>query len=114
MSISIEARFLFSTFGDGCAPLDGSAGGGWPVTEDFRDEGSGGEDTWASFTDPKIKLKMYHYTKRGKNKGHECLILKNLNVLPVQWKLDLADTGLAENFSLKDTLQKLWETVFDF
>ena len=46
MSISIEARFLFSTFGDGLAPLDGSAGGGWSVTEDFRDEGSGGgEDT---------------------------------------------------------------------
>ena len=29
------------------------------------------------------------YSKIGKNKGHECLILKNLRVLPVlKWKND--------------------------
>ena len=32
----------------------------------------------------------------------------------VQWKLDLADTDLAENLDLKDTLQKIWATIFDF
>ena len=32
----------------------------------------------------------------------------------VQWKLDLADTDLAENLDLKDTLQKIWATNFDF
>ena len=32
----------------------------------------------------------------------------------VQWKLDLADTDLAENLGLKDTLQKIWGTIFDF
>ena len=32
----------------------------------------------------------------------------------VQWKLDLADTDLAENLGLKDTLQKIWATIFDF
>ena len=31
-----------------------------------------------------------------------------------QWRLDLADTILAENLSLKDTLQKIWATIFDF
>ena len=31
-----------------------------------------------------------------------------------QWKLDLADTNLAENLDLKDTLQKIWATIFDF
>ena len=30
----------------------------------------------------------------------------------VQWKLELADTSLAENLGLKDTLQKIWATVF--
>ena len=30
----------------------------------------------------------------------------------IQWKLDLADTSLAENLGLKDTLQKIWATVF--
>ena len=30
------------------------------------------------------------------------------------WKLDLADTDLAENLGLKDTLQKIWATIFDF
>ena len=34
--------------------------------------------------------------------------------LIVQWKLDLADTSLAENLSLKDTPQKIWATIFDF
>ena len=32
----------------------------------------------------------------------------------VQWKIDLADTSLAENLSLEDTLQKIWAIVFDF
>ena len=32
----------------------------------------------------------------------------------VQWKLDLAYTDLAENLRLKDTLQKIWATIFDF
>ena len=32
----------------------------------------------------------------------------------IQWKLDLADTSLAENLGLKKTLQKIWATVFDF
>ena len=32
----------------------------------------------------------------------------------IQWKFDLADTNLAENLGLKDTLQKIWATVFDF
>ena len=32
----------------------------------------------------------------------------------IQWKLDLADTSLAENFDLKDTLKKIWVIVFDF
>jgi len=35
-------------------------------------------------------------------------------IVNVQWKLDLADTSLAENLSLKDTLQKIWATIFDF
>ena len=32
----------------------------------------------------------------------------------VQWKLDLADTDLAENLDLNDTLQKIWATIFYF
>ena len=32
----------------------------------------------------------------------------------VKWKFDLADTDLAENLGLKDTLQKIWSTIFDF
>ena len=32
----------------------------------------------------------------------------------IQWKLDLADTDLAENLNLKDTLQKIWATFFYF
>ena len=31
----------------------------------------------------------------------------------IQWKLNLADTDLAENFDLKDTLQKIWASIFD-
>ena len=34
--------------------------------------------------------------------------------IEVQWMLDLADTGLAENFGLKDTLQKIRATFFYF
>ena len=30
------------------------------------------------------------------------------------WKLDLADTDFAENPGLKDTLQNVWATIFDF
>ena len=33
--------------------------------------------------------------------------------LSVQWKLDLADTDLAENLDLKDTHQKIFATIFD-
>ena len=33
---------------------------------------------------------------------------------PIQWTLDLADNGLAENLCLKDTLKKIWATIFDF
>ena len=32
----------------------------------------------------------------------------------LQWKLDLADTDLAETLDLKDTLQKIWATIFVF
>ena len=32
----------------------------------------------------------------------------------VQWKLDLADTDLAENLGLKDTLQKIWAKEWNF
>ena len=32
----------------------------------------------------------------------------------LQCKFDLADTDLAENLNLKDTLQKIWATIFDF
>ena len=32
----------------------------------------------------------------------------------VQWKLDLADTDLVANLDLKDTLQKIWATIFYF
>ena len=32
----------------------------------------------------------------------------------ILWKLDLADTDLAENLGLKDTLQKICATIFDF
>ena len=32
----------------------------------------------------------------------------------IQYKLDLADTDLAENLDLKDTPQKIWATIFDF
>ena len=32
----------------------------------------------------------------------------------LQWKLNLADTDLAENLYLKDTPQKIWATIFDF
>ena len=34
--------------------------------------------------------------------------------LQLQWKLDLVDTDLAENLDLKDSLQKIWATIFDF
>ena len=34
--------------------------------------------------------------------------------ITMQWNLDLADTGLAENLGLKDTLQKIWAAIFDF
>ena len=34
--------------------------------------------------------------------------------MKIQWKLDLADTDLAENLDLKDTPQKIWATIFDF
>ena len=33
--------------------------------------------------------------------------------LKVQWKLDLADTDVAENLDLKDTHQKIFATIFD-
>ena len=32
----------------------------------------------------------------------------------IQRKLDLADTDIAENLDLKDALQKIWATIFDF
>ena len=32
----------------------------------------------------------------------------------IQWKLDLADTDLAENLDLKDTRLKIGATIFDF
>ena len=32
----------------------------------------------------------------------------------LHWKLDLADTGLAENLGLKDNLQKIWVTIVYF
>ena len=32
----------------------------------------------------------------------------------VQWKLDLADTDLAENLDLKGTPQKIWANIFLF
>ena len=32
----------------------------------------------------------------------------------LQWKLDLADTSLAENLGLKDTLHKIWAIIFYF
>ena len=32
----------------------------------------------------------------------------------IQWKLDLADTDLAENLDLTDTRQKIWATIFYF
>ena len=32
----------------------------------------------------------------------------------LQWKLDLADADLVENLDLKDTLYKIWVTIFDF
>ena len=35
-------------------------------------------------------------------------------ILLVQWKLDLADTNLAETLSLKDRLQKIWATISIF
>ena len=35
------------------------------------------------------------------------LFSKGFKRVQVQWKLDLADTDLAENFDLKDTLQKI-------
>ena len=41
-------------------------------------------------------------------------IKKKTNLFKIQWKLDLADTSLAENLGLKDTLQKIWAAVFDF
>ena len=40
--------------------------------------------------------------------------LKLFSLSKIQWKLDLADTDLAENLDLKDTLQKIWATIFDF
>ena len=36
------------------------------------------------------------------------------HVVYVQWKLDLADTDLAENRDFKDTLQKIGATIFCF
>ena len=34
--------------------------------------------------------------------------------MKLHWKLDLADTDLAENLGLKDTLQEIWATFFNF
>ena len=36
-----------------------------------------------------------------------------MGFIKIHWKLDLADTDLAENLGLKDTLQKVWATIFD-
>ena len=33
--------------------------------------------------------------------------------MKLHWKLDLADTDLAENLDLKDTLQKISATIID-
>ena len=44
------------------------------------------------------------------NCKYDCSIEKYV----VQWKLDLADTDLAENLDLEDTHQKIWATIFDF
>ena len=41
-------------------------------------------------------------------------IFYTFTFISIQWKLDLAGTDLAENLVLKDTLQKIWGTVFDF
>ena len=62
---------------------------------------------------------------KAKMKIDACMVKENLLAsllklkskmvfYPVQWKLDLADTSLAENLGLKDTLKKIWATVFDF
>ena len=32
----------------------------------------------------------------------------------IHWKLDLADTDLAENLGLMDNLQKIWVAIFNF
>ena len=32
----------------------------------------------------------------------------------IQWKFDLADTDLAENPDINDTIQKVLATIFDF
>ena len=69
---------------------------------------------------------LEQYTKTTKTPSWEktktTLSLQNIEVrtqarwppspLHVQWKLDLADTSLAENLGLKDTFHKKWETVF--
>ena len=38
----------------------------------------------------------------------------NLKSEAVKWELDIADTSLAENLGLKETLQKIRATIFDF
>ena len=54
---------------------------------------------------------LCHNEKTSHDCGHHKWQFCDLNV---QWKLDLADTDLAENLDLKDTLQKIWATIFYF
>ena len=42
------------------------------------------------------------------------VLKRNKEQKGVQWKLDLANTDVAENLYLKDTLQKTWLTNFNF
>ena len=50
----------------------------------------------------------------GKSMTPFCLKVVTTKTTKMQWKLDLADTDLAENLDLKDILQQIWVTIFDF
>ena len=65
---------------------------------------------WAVFLFCLVILYMRH-EGRGKAARVVDFVAKWLNI---RWRLDLADTDLAENLDLKDTLQKIWATIFYF
>ena len=70
---------------------------------------------WQMSSDPAGTLGLL--THRGEHQpvsGSSSRLLSYEVNKVIQRKLNLADTSLAEKLGLKDTLQKIWATVFDF